>query len=107
MSKPSTMCAAFQATATAHADHVALRTPGDQVRLTWEQYAERVRRIAAGLAALGVRPGDTIALMMTNRLEFHLVDIAELTGLLTLPGWPRGMRVPASSPRPHVVSADL
>ena len=40
----STLCAAFQATAAAHGEHVALRTPGDGVRLTWSEYAERVRR---------------------------------------------------------------
>ncbi len=46
------------------------------VTLTWEQYASRVREIAAGLAGLGVGRGDTVALMMTNRPEFHLVDTA-------------------------------
>jgi len=35
-----------------------------------------VRQIAAGLAELGVGRGDTVALMMTNRPEFHLVDTA-------------------------------
>src|SRR5262249_13551947 len=40
------------------------------------QYAGRVRDIAAGLAGLGVGHGDTVALMMTNRPEFHLVDTA-------------------------------
>ncbi len=44
--------------------------------ITWQQYAARVARIAAGLASLGVRRGDTVALMMTNRLEFHLADTA-------------------------------
>ena len=41
--------------------------------LTWPQYAVRVRRIAGGLAALGVRHGDTVALMLTNRIEFYPV----------------------------------
>jgi long-chain acyl-CoA synthetase len=40
--------------------------------------AERVRRIAGGLAALGVGRGDTVALMMTNRPEFNLVDTAAM-----------------------------
>jgi hypothetical protein len=34
------------------------------------------RRIAAGLASLFVRRGDTVALMMTNRPEFYLADTA-------------------------------
>ncbi|HEY5152004.1 MAG TPA: long-chain fatty acid--CoA ligase, partial [Mycobacterium sp.] len=36
----------------------------------------RVRRIAAGLAALGVERGHTVGLMLRNRPEFHLVDTA-------------------------------
>jgi long-chain acyl-CoA synthetase len=71
-----TLCEAFQRTASADPDRVALRTPGGAVEITWREYAERVRRIAEGLAALGVRRGDTVALMMTNRPEFHLCDTA-------------------------------
>ena len=55
---------------------MALRTPGGAVTITWEAYAGRVRQIAAGLAGLGVSRGDTVALMMTNRPEFHLADTA-------------------------------
>ncbi len=75
---PSTMCAAFQATVAEHADRVALRTKGDGVRITWGEYGKRVRRMAAGLHALGLRRGDTLALMMTNRPEFHLIDTAAM-----------------------------
>ena len=32
--------------------------------------------VAGGLAGLGVGRGDRVVLMMRNRLEFHLVDIA-------------------------------
>ena len=38
----------------------------------------RVRRIAAGLAALGVARGDTVGLMLTNRPEFNLIDGAAM-----------------------------
>ena len=69
---------AFQATAAVAPDAVALRTVGDAVSITWAQYAQRVERIAGGLAALGVGRGDTVALMMANRPEFHLVDTAAL-----------------------------
>ncbi|HTK65614.1 MAG TPA: long-chain fatty acid--CoA ligase [Pseudonocardia sp.] len=70
----SSVCAAFQATVAREPDAIALRTPGGTVEITWAQYADRVRRIAAGLAALGVRRGDTVGLMMGNRPEFHLCD---------------------------------
>lgn len=44
--------------------------------MTWRQYATQVRRIAAALAALGVRRGDAVTLMMSNRIEFYPFDIA-------------------------------
>jgi len=72
----ATMCEVFQATVERYPQEVALRTPGGKATFTWEQYASRVRDVAAGLARLGVGGGDTIALMMTNRPEFHLVDTA-------------------------------
>ncbi|MFC4603588.1 AMP-dependent synthetase/ligase [Rhodococcus kronopolitis] len=75
---PNTLCEAFQDTVASHGDAVALRTPGDGVVITWRQYGERVRRIAAGLAKLGVRHGDTVGIMLTNRPEFHLVDTGAL-----------------------------
>jgi long-chain acyl-CoA synthetase len=75
---PPTMCAGFQRTAERYAGDVALRTPGDAQTLTWRQYADRVAAVAAGLAALGVRRGDTVGLMLSNRPEFHLVDTAAL-----------------------------
>src|SRR5260221_431915 len=41
----------------------------DSTRLTYRQFAERVGRLASGLAALGVDPGDTVAIVDwdTNR----------------------------------------
>ncbi|MEV6071407.1 long-chain fatty acid--CoA ligase [Nocardia sp. NPDC052001] len=75
---PRTLVEAFQATAARHPDAVALRTPGDTVTVTWRQYRDRVRSIATGLASLGIGPGDTVAMMLTNRPEFHLCDTATL-----------------------------
>ena len=78
MTGSQTLCELFQRTADAHGDRVALRTPGGAVTITWAEYARRVRDIAAGLAALGVRRGDTVGLMLTNRPEFHLCDAAAM-----------------------------
>ena len=72
----SSLCEAFQRAAAIDPDGVALRTPGGAVEITWREYAERVRRVAAGLAGLGVRRGHTVALMMTNRPEFNICDTA-------------------------------
>src|SRR5438270_768321 len=73
-----TMCEAFQRTAAEHADRVALRTLGDAVSITFAEYADRVRSLAGGLHALGVRRGDTVAFMLINRPEFHLLDAAAM-----------------------------
>ena len=74
----ATLCEAFQITAQRCAGHPALRTVGGAQTLTWGEYAQRVRRLAGGLAHLGVTRGDTVALMLVNRPEFHLVDTAAL-----------------------------
>jgi long-subunit acyl-CoA synthetase (AMP-forming) len=78
MTLPATLTAAFQQTASRYPHNIALSTPDGSVRITWRQYAERVQKIATGLAALGVRRGDTVGLMLTNRPEFHLLDTAVL-----------------------------
>jgi long-subunit acyl-CoA synthetase (AMP-forming) len=72
----ATLCDAFQATACVDPKAVALRNLDGSIEFTWREYARRVRTIAAGLAVSGVRRGDTVALMLTNRPEFHLCDTA-------------------------------
>ena len=73
-----TVAELFQRTAERFAEREALRTRDGAVSLTWREYAERVRAIAGGLESLGLQRGDTIALMLVNRPEFHLVDTAAL-----------------------------
>ncbi|HEY5855210.1 MAG TPA: long-chain fatty acid--CoA ligase [Aldersonia sp.] len=74
--RAASLCAVFQDSVRERPDTVALRSSDGALEITWREYGERVRRIAAGLAALGVRRGDTVAIMLTNRPEFHLVDVA-------------------------------
>lgn len=74
----TTVPAAFQQTITLRPDQIALRTVGGTQEITWREYAQRVRTLAAGLAALDVRHGDTIGIMLTNRPEFNLLDTAAL-----------------------------
>ncbi|WNG95212.1 fatty acid--CoA ligase FadD11 [Mycobacterium sp. ITM-2016-00318] len=73
--RPATLCEAFQRIAAVEPDAVALRTPGDAKTLTWREYAEQVRQVAAGLAGLGVKRGDTVSLMMANRVEFYPLEV--------------------------------
>ena len=75
----ATIARAFEITAGANPDRVALRTRGDEVSLTWAEYAEQVDRFALGLRELGVERGRPIALMLLNRPEFHVADTAAMS----------------------------
>jgi long-chain acyl-CoA synthetase len=72
----STVTEALRRTAAEHPDLVAFRTRDDGVSLTWAQFLARVEALAGGLAALGVGRGECVALMLSNRPEFHLADMA-------------------------------
>jgi long-subunit acyl-CoA synthetase (AMP-forming) len=74
----STMCEAFQITAGERPDEPALRLKDSDFEASWAEYAETVRRRAAGLAALGVGRGDTVGFMLVNRPAFHLTDCAAM-----------------------------
>ena len=76
--KEATICGAFQVTAREFPDRVAIRTKGDEMSMTWSEYNEKVKRVAAGLSALGLKRGDTIGVMLTNRPEFHFADSAAM-----------------------------
>jgi len=71
-----TLTEALRRTAANHPDICAVRMPDDSGSLTWAQLMARVDAIAGGLAALGVQRGDCVAIMLSNRPEFHLVDLA-------------------------------
>jgi long-chain acyl-CoA synthetase len=71
-----TMTEALRRTAANNPDIVAVRTPDDTISLTWSELLERVDALAGGLAKLGVGRGDTVAIMLGNRPEFHIVDLA-------------------------------
>jgi fatty-acyl-CoA synthase len=70
MARPATLSALLEATAAARPDAPAL--PG----LTWAEAAARVRRLAGGLAAAGIGPGDRVALFLPNRPDFVLLLLA-------------------------------
>jgi long-chain acyl-CoA synthetase len=74
-----TMTEAFRLTVEDHPERVAVRTKDDEVSLTWAQLRDRVDALAGGLARLGVRRGDTVALMLGNRPEFAIADLAAMT----------------------------
>jgi len=53
---------------------------------TWQEALRRVREIALGLVSLGVQKGDRVALFSANRVEWSLIDWADIcVGALTVP----------------------
>ncbi|HEY1267250.1 MAG TPA: AMP-binding protein, partial [Candidatus Binatia bacterium] len=54
--------------------------------MSWREARARVRALALGLAARGVGKGDRVALFLPNRVEWCLVDWANIClGALTVP----------------------
>jgi long-subunit acyl-CoA synthetase (AMP-forming) len=74
-----TIAEAFRLTAEQHGDRVAVRTLNDEISWTWGELRERVDALAGGLARLGLRRGQTAALLLGNRPEFHACDLAIAT----------------------------
>jgi long-subunit acyl-CoA synthetase (AMP-forming) len=73
-----TIAHAFRRTAAARADEVAIRTKEDAFTITWGELRRRVDAVAGGLAGLGLARTDTIALLLKNRPEFHICDLAAM-----------------------------
>jgi long-chain acyl-CoA synthetase len=55
---------------------------------SWAEVADRVGRLARGLAALGIEPGDRVALIAENRPEWVVADLAIVSvGAITVPAY--------------------
>jgi long-chain acyl-CoA synthetase len=70
---------AFYASVERLGDKLALRDEAHGVELSWNELRDRVHRIAGGLAKLGLRKGETVALMLNNRHEFIPCDLAAVS----------------------------
>ena len=73
-----TLCHAFLQMAGANGDRVALKEFGSDRMLTFAGWREQARRVAGGLAQLGIGHGDRVGLLLGTRLEFHVLDMAAL-----------------------------
>jgi long-chain acyl-CoA synthetase len=56
-----------------------IRTGVEEVSWSWNEVADRVKRIAGGLAGLGLEKGDTVAMLLNNRPEFIPCDLAAVS----------------------------
>src|SRR4051794_162299 len=75
----ATIAEAFRLTAEDDGDQIAVRTADDAIAWTWAELRERVDAFAGGLHRLGLTRGDTLALMVSNRPEFMVADLAATT----------------------------
>jgi long-chain acyl-CoA synthetase len=78
-----TLLTAFAATVAEQGDHPAysdkVGVDGQGWRtVTWTGVADLARTVAAALMGYGVRPGDTVAVMASNRIEHVLADLGSL-----------------------------
>ncbi|MHB8689747.1 MAG: AMP-dependent synthetase/ligase [Solirubrobacteraceae bacterium] len=72
----TTLTDQFAALLAERGDEPAIRTLDDSTRWTWNELDQRARRAATGLRALDVGAGDTVGLLLTNRPEFYVLDLA-------------------------------
>jgi long-chain acyl-CoA synthetase len=84
------LCGLFRARVAATPDQVAYRqfdeARGTWVSFTWLQVAAEVERWQAALLKEGLAPGDRVALMLKNCVEWVIFDQAALgLGLVTVP----------------------
>ena len=56
-----------------------VRRQGEWTSVTWSEVDERVERMAAGLASIGIEPGDTVCILGETCLEWSLSDLATLS----------------------------
>ena len=62
------------------------RIGGEWININAETFVERVRYVALGLAALGIKRGDRVALLSENRPEWSITDFAILSlGAVNVP----------------------
>ncbi len=72
-------------------DRVFLNQPVDGIvrTFTWGESADASRRMASALLGLGLKSGETVAILAKNSAEWMLADIAiSMAGLISVPIYP-------------------
>jgi long-chain acyl-CoA synthetase len=88
MKAPRTLCELFEDSIRERPRAAAflLKKDGAYRPVSTEQVRDRVRAVAGGLRLLGVRPGDRVAILSENRIEWALADYAILMcGAIVVP----------------------
>ncbi len=62
------------------------KSADEWINISATEFVDRVRHVALGLADLGVKPGDRVALLSENRPEWSIADLAILSlGAINVP----------------------
>jgi long-chain acyl-CoA synthetase len=86
--RPRTIADVFRDHVSSLATRPALRhRVGDQWEvITWADYGRAVDRVGAGLITLGLAPGERAGMLSSNRVEWHVGDLAAIfAGVVTVP----------------------
>src|SRR3712207_3178925 len=75
----ATICEAFGTTVAERPDQDAVRASDGRLSLTYAELDRHARGLAAKLASLGIGHGDTVGIMLTNRPEFFVADLAAMS----------------------------
>ena len=89
--EPVTLVDVFNRVARKHKRPDTLNYKSDDrwVSISSDQMLERVKHIAAGLHAIGARPGDRVALLSESRVEWTLTDAGSIfAGTVDVPIYP-------------------
>ena len=87
----TTLTQMFLNTVKEYGSKTALMTKvaGQYQGFSYQEFGERVKNIALGLASLGIKTGDRIALLSENRPEWAISDLAILSlGMINVPIYP-------------------
>lgn len=66
----------FDRTAQQYRDQLAIVVKHQNIRWSYAQYQEQINRLAAGLIALGIQPGDRVGIWAPNCIEWCLTQFA-------------------------------
>jgi len=87
----ATLTEMFLNTVKTYSSKTALmnKVEGQYQGITYQEFGERVKKLALGLASLGVKKGDRVALLSENRPEWAFSDLAILSlGAINVPIYP-------------------
>lgn len=71
-----TIGAAFDQTVRDYPEQLALICRHQNIRWTYQEYQQQVDRLATGLLALGIKPGDRVGIWSPNRAEWCVTQFA-------------------------------